>query len=301
MKLFSLFKEETVLIHPNFTDFVGTVRGLLECLGEDLPKTAADSIAKRLLDRESEHPTVIGEDACIIHMRIEEIKILRVAVALLQEPIRHPADPDQKLATIFLALTPLDQNTLMLQTLAAISRLLMSKAFRSAFRGIRAPGRLIRLIEESGVDVKRTLTAGDIMEPIDFSVTMDTPLPEAVETLGKSKDEGLPVIDDKGHLVGEITSKEILVLGMPKYMDLLSNPEMLNAFEPFENYFRNGAKTTVRDICRRDFVTVAPTDPIVRVAHQMITNNRRRVYVLDDGKIEGVIYRKSIVERVMNR
>ncbi len=84
-------------------------------------------------------------------------------------------------------------------------------------------------------------------------------------------------------------------------MDLLANPEMLNAFEPFENYFRNEYKTHVRDICRRDFVTVPPTELIVRVAHLMITVNRRRIYVLDDEEMIGIIYRKSILQRVMNR
>ena len=57
----------------------------------------------------------------------------------------------------------------------------------------------------------------------------------------------------------------------------------------------------VRDICRRDFGAAAPTTSIVLVAHEMITKNRRRVYVLDDEKIEGVIYRKSILVRVMNQ
>jgi CBS domain-containing protein len=108
------------------------------------------------------------------------------------------------------------------------------------------------------------------------------------------------VLDDRGRLTGELTTREILMVGMPKYMELLSNLEMLNAFEPFENYFLNEHKLLVRDICRRDYAWVEPTTPIVRVAHLMMTQNRRRIYVLEDDHLVGIIYRKSFLTRVMN-
>ena len=43
-----------------------------------------------------------------------------------------------------------------------------------------------------------------------------------------------------------------------------------------------------------------PNSPI-RVAHLMITKNRRRIYVQDEDKLVGIIYRKSILVRVMNQ
>ena len=73
---------------------------------------------------------------------------------------------------------------------------------------------------------------------------------------------------------------------------------MLNEFEPFENYFKNEHDLKVRDVCRRDFFHVERSAPIVRVAHLMITENKRRIYVVDDDKLEGVIFRKSILNQV---
>lgn len=300
MKLHSFIHEDQVLLNPTSNTLEGVLQELLQTMPDLFDRIAVSELSQRLMRREREFPTVIYDMACLMHLRLDTIKQMQVALAIPETPIEHPAQPEIKLKLVFLILAPQDQNSLMLQTLAAITRLLGQKAFVSAIRNVNAPNRAIRLIMESGQDVKKHVTASDVMEPIQHSVDLDMPLTDAVNVLAQAPDEGLPVIDGRGKLVGELTSKEILTLGMPKYMDLLTNPEMLNSFEPFENYFRNEKKARVRDICRRDFIHVTPSTPIVGVAHKMITENRRRVYVMEDGKPIGVIYRKSIVTRVMN-
>lgn len=301
MKLHSIFQESRVKTEIESDDFVEIVHGLIETLADDLNRITPDEVVERIMQREREEASLLEDWVCLLHLRMPEVKNFCAAAALTEKPVGHPSAPDAKLRLIFIVLAPQEQNTLLLQTSAAIARLVESKPFASAIKSCKQPQRLIRLIEESGIEVKRNITAGDIMEPVEHSVEMDTPIAEAIDVLGRAPDEGVPVLDEKGHLLGEITTKEILLLGMPKYMDLLANPAMLNAFEPFESFFLREGKTLVRDICRRDFITVSPGDPIVQVTHKMITSNRRRVYVLVDGKVEGVIYRKSIVQRVMNR
>lgn len=300
MKLHALFDEDHVLLHPSADSLDTVLRELLQTMPETFDRIAVQEVSQRLLHREREFPTVIYDCACLLHLRLDSIRTMKCALAIPEVPIEHPAQPEIKLKMVFLILAPQDQNSLMLQTLAAVTKLLGQKSFMGAIRGVKAASRVVRLIEESGCDVKKHVTASDVMEPIQHSVTLDMPLSEAMTILALAADEGLPVLDARGKLLGELTSKEILLLGMPKYMDLITNPEMLNSFEPFENYFRNEKKTLVRDVCRRDFIHVTPSTPIVGVAHKMITENRRRVYVMDETKALGVVYRKSIVTRVMN-
>ncbi|MBI1783830.1 PTS sugar transporter subunit IIA [Candidatus Sumerlaeota bacterium] len=301
MKLSSLFQEEHILVHPQSMDFTGSLLALMSALKENLGKVAPEEIAKVIVEREQQSPSVVDDDVCLSHSRMEGIPTFQAALAILKDPVPHPSNPNIEIKLLFLILAPQEQNTLMIQTLAALSRLLGAQNVAQGLRGSKSAARIIKLIEESGIEVKRNLTVRDIMEPVTHSVQMDNTLHEAVEVLTEARDEGVPVLDEKGRLVGEITTREILLLGMPKYMDLLANPEMLNAFEPFESFFREENKTHVRDICRRDFVTAEPSDLVVRVAHQMITANRRRIYVLDDEKVIGIVYRKSIVERVLHR
>lgn len=301
MKLSSLFEEDSVLVHYGAKTLKEVIRGMLNTMKEDLDGPALDALAVRLEEREHETPSIVADRICLPHMRTEAIKHFRAALAVLENPIPHPGDGHPSIDIVFLVIAPQDQNTLMLQTLAAIERRLATKGFISSLKNIKTPARLIRAIEDSGVEVRRNLTAGDIMEPITHSLRLDTPLVEAVHTLAEARDEGVPVFDERGRLVGELTTREVLILGMPKYMDLMSNPEMLNAFEPFENYFEKEHQLHVRDICRRDFDAVKAATQVVTVAHRMITENRRRIYVVEDDKVEGVIYRKSILVRVLSQ
>jgi mannitol/fructose-specific phosphotransferase system IIA component (Ntr-type)/predicted transcriptional regulator len=314
MKLSSLFEEDSVLVHHGGKTLKEVVRGLLDTMKEEVDGATLDSIADKLIEREVETPTIVAERICIPHMRTEAVKQFRAGVAILDHPVHHPAadgkdakdgkdgkDGKDAVDIVFLVLAPQDQNALMLQTMAAIARRLATKGFIASLRGVRSPARIIKMMEESGVEVRRSLTASDIMEPVTHSLKLETPLDEAVHILSEARDEGVPVFDNRGKLVGELTTREVLLLGMPKYMDLLANPEMLSAFEPFENYFRQEHQLHVRDIMRRDFARVLPSTQIVTVAHMMITQNRRRVYVMEDDKVDGVIYRKSILVRVMSQ
>ncbi len=301
MKLSALFTEETILVHPACTNFMEAATALAEVLKSSFDELEPEAAAKALCEIEKTKPTIVEDDICLGHLRREGVKEVRGALAVLKDEIDHPSGAKARTRILFLIIAPQEQNTLMIQTLAGLERLLTTQKAAQTLRSAKSAGKIHRLIEESGIEVKHSLTVGDIMEPVCHSVTMDTPLRQATEILARARDEGVPVLNEKGKLAGELTTRELLILGMPKYMDLLANPEMLNAFEPFENYFRNEDTMSVRDICRRDFVTAEPSDLVVRVAHQMVTANRRRIYVLDDDKLVGIVYRKSIVESVMNR
>jgi CBS domain-containing protein len=300
MKLHSLFKEDHVLVHGEGETLADVVHHLMGTFKTDIGEGSVRTLTELVLQRERNNPTLQIDGFCFPHIRNELISEFHLGMAVPETPVSHPRKADARLRIVFLALAPQNQNTLLLQTLATLRRLASTKSFAHTAEGVRTSTRLIRIIEESGLDVKRGLTARDIMEDVQYSLKLDTSMLEAVDLLSKARDEGLPVVDSRGHLTGELTTREVLLVGMPKYMELLSNLEMLNAFEPFENYFVNEHKLSVRDVCRRDYTWVEPTTPIVRVAHLMMTQNRRRIYVLEDERIVGIIYRKSILTRVMN-
>jgi CBS domain-containing protein len=107
-------------------------------------------------------------------------------------------------------------------------------------------------------------------------------------------------VNEAGKLVGELTSRELLSLGMPKYLDLILNPAMLDSFEPFEKFFQQENTLTVREVCRRDIITVPPNAPVVQVTHLMMTKQKRRIYVVDETGLKGIILRKNIVAKVLH-
>lgn len=303
MKLYSLLNEENVLIGEQPQSLEEALRRLLATFGPSINTHSPEELVSLLMERERQNPSILGEGVCLPHSRLEGLDRFLVGLMVFERPIEHEVEKEespQPIQMVVLILAPQNKNTMMLQTMGAVARLLRSKKVKQGLLGVKSAPRLIRLIEETGIDVKRTLVSSDIMSPIEHSVTADTLLAPAVDVLVEAPDEGIPVLNKQGRLIGELTSRELLTLGMPKYLHLIVNPAMLENFEPFENFFRNENTITVREVCRRDVLTVEPTTPVIQVAQQMLTRQRRRIYVVEDNELKGIIYRKSIVNRVLH-
>ncbi|MEN6626264.1 MAG: PTS sugar transporter subunit IIA [Candidatus Sumerlaeia bacterium] len=300
MKLYSLLNENQMLLGEEVGSMAEAIERLLGVFSGMIDRDRIPDIQQNLLQREEHYPTFIVDGICIPHVRLQELESFLVGLLVPDKPFAHVADGQPQVAAMFMVLSPQNKNTMMLQTLAAVARLLKSKETRQALVAVKSPGRLIRLVEDSGIDVKKTLVAADIMAPLPATLNQDAMLNKAVDILVDVPDEGVAVVDDQGRLVGELTSKELLTLGMPRYMDLLVNPMMLENFEPFENYFRQENVLRVHDLCRRDVISVEPNMPIVQVTHIMMTKQRRRIYVVEDGELKGIIYRKGIIAKVLH-
>lgn len=300
VKLYSLLNENQMLLDEDVGSMPEAAERLLGVFSGIIDRDKIPQIQQNLLQREEHYPTFIVDGICIPHVRLEELDSFLVGLLVPEKPFPHVTEGQPAVAAMFMVLSPQSKNTMMLQTLAAVARLLKSKETRTALLQVKSPARLIRLVEDSGIDVKKTLVAADIMEPLPATINQDALLNKAVDTLVEVPDEGVAVVDDQGKLVGELTSKELLTLGMPRYMDLLINPMMLENFEPFENYFRQENVLRVRDLCRRDVIAVEPNMPIVQVTHIMMTKQRRRIYVVEDSTLKGIIYRKGIIAKVLH-
>jgi PTS system nitrogen regulatory IIA component len=300
MKLYSLLNENHVLLEAKVGDLESALTAMIEVFGASLPDERTDELVALLMDRERQYPTHIDGGVYVPHCRLEWLEVFLFGLLVPDKPIPHSVVGQEPIAMFFMILAPQTKNTMMLQTLAGIARVLRSKETRQALLGQRSPERAIRIIENTGVDVRRTLVAADIMTPVTHTVTIDMVLARAVDVLVKAPDEGVPVIDKHGKLVGELTSKELMVLGMPNYIGVLANSAILDNFEPFENFFQHENHMTVREICRRDVVQVTPDAPVVQVSHLMMTHQKRRVYVVEDGELKGMIFRKVIIERVLH-
>src|SRR5262245_53853484 len=134
MKLSSFLQEDHVLVNFKATDFQEVVRRLLETMPEDFNKVMVQEISQRIISREFQNPTTVLDDVCLLHLRMEEINEFRLAIAVPENAVDHPLEKDKHLRIFFLVLAPQEQNTLMLQTLAAIARLLTSRNFLPALR-----------------------------------------------------------------------------------------------------------------------------------------------------------------------
>lgn len=121
------------------------------------------------------------------------------------------------------------------------------------------------------------LTAGAIMTADMVTVRPDASIEDAIEMLLRDQISGLPVIDDDGRLVGVITEFALLAVA----------------------YDRRVKNHTVSQHMTRELITVEVDDPISRVADLCIVHRVRRVPVMQNGRLVGIIARRDVLRALV--
>jgi CBS domain-containing protein len=123
------------------------------------------------------------------------------------------------------------------------------------------------------------LTAGEIMTPELVTVGPNSSIEEAIETLLAKGISGLPVVDAEGRLVGVITEFALLAVA-----------------------YDQGVKNhTVSQHMTRDVITVDFNDPLSRVADVCIVHRVRRVPVMQNGRLVGLIARRDVLRTIADK
>lgn len=301
MKLAALVDENTILVHLDTDSYEGAVSRIVASLGERLGKLTPERVTERLLAVEGELPIPLGHGVRIPHARLGGINTLLLAIGTSQEGI--PVDStssDERVQLIFVILTPKTQSALMLQTMSSIARLVNNEEIRKALVSTTTAARFVRILEESGIQVKKAIVAADLMNPVRFFVRPDMTLRQVVELLSSSREEGLPVVGEQDEFLGDISTRMVIEVGLPKYMNLISDAKILSEFEPFEAFYKKEDSTTADDVMNPNAVRLVSDTPVEIVAHELLTQHSERAYVVDEKKLIGIVYRKDIVRKVLN-
>jgi len=121
------------------------------------------------------------------------------------------------------------------------------------------------------------LTAGAIMTTDLVTVRPNASIEEAIEILLNQSISGLPVTDEDGRLVGVITEFALLAVA-------------------YDNRVKNH---TVNQHMTREVITVDLNDPVSRVADLCIVHRVRRVPVMLDGRLVGIIARRDVLRALV--
>ena len=89
-----------------------------------------------------------------------------------------------------------------------------------------------------------------MLSPDIIPASPETTLEEIAKRLISEHISGLPVVDKNGEFLGEITEKELIEFGMPKYLSLMKDLNFLTVGEPFEEYLVNEKTATIKDMYR---------------------------------------------------
>ncbi|MCX7793429.1 MAG: CBS domain-containing protein [Thermodesulfovibrionales bacterium] len=145
------------------------------------------------------------------------------------------------------------------------------------------------------------MKAKDLMIPIQDYLRPENTLKETVNLLRTARrDEervgvkGLPVLDEKGRLIGMLSMRDILKAVFPFYLTMMD----LGDFTwdgMIESIAKRLSDRLVRDIMSKIVITVDEEAPLMECVDHMIKHNIKRLPVVDrSGKVVGMLYERDV-------
>ena len=132
------------------------------------------------------------------------------------------------------------------------------------------------------------------------TVTPETPILDAARLMLQHKIGGLPVVSEGGRIAGIITESDLLRGGKsdvrtkpPHWLRLMVERGSLT------DESTRLAERKVSDVMTPDPVTIAETAPIEEAAHLIAEHDIKRLPVVHDNKLVGIIARADIVRGII--
>ncbi len=120
------------------------------------------------------------------------------------------------------------------------------------------------------VDYSPTLKVRDVMTTNVITVKENQTREQAARLLSKHRISGLPVVNDDGVLVGVVTEYDVIG--------------------------KTGKR--VRDIMTHEIISVTPDTDVETASHILVHERIRRLPVLEQGKLVGIVSRSDLVRMV---
>ena len=140
------------------------------------------------------------------------------------------------------------------------------------------------------------MKAKDIMTSPVVSAELDATVIQAAQIMLQKRISGLPVVDKDGRLVGIVTEGDFLRRAetgterrRPRWLEFLLGPGRMA-----EDYVR-AAGRKVDDVMTRDPVAVSEGDDLAIMVELMERRRVKRLPVLRDGKMVGVVSRANLM------
>ena len=145
----------------------------------------------------------------------------------------------------------------------------------------------------------RPISASEIMTTDVVSVSPDTPIRAAAKRLIDNDISAVPVVDGGGAAVGMVTESDIVKGEISRrassrlwWLEMLAEGEDLAA--EFVDYLK-AADRPVREIMAAPVITVGEDTPVQAIAETLLKHGIKRVPVVRDGRIVGIVSRADLV------
>ena len=152
-----------------------------------------------------------------------------------------------------------------------------------------------------------SLTARDVMNSRFYTLPLQTPIAEAVKFFRRASEEqgqmifGMMVTDEQGKLVGMISMYDILLIVRPKHIHIWGEMRDMDTTGFLDEACRRAKFIQVGDIMSTDVITITPDTHLLVIVDIMVTKGIRRIPVLEEGHVVGIVYLSTVMYHLMER
>jgi CBS domain-containing protein len=145
------------------------------------------------------------------------------------------------------------------------------------------------------------MRAMDVMTTNVITVGPDTSVQEVAKMLSERSISGVPVVDAENRLVGILSEGDLLhrvETGTERRVQRRRRSWWLDTIGSDEELARDYVKShgrTAKDVMTREVVTVSDTTDLAEIANLLETKRIKRVPVVRDGKLVGIVSRANLV------
>jgi CBS-domain-containing membrane protein len=137
----------------------------------------------------------------------------------------------------------------------------------------------ISLFIKNEKEYMKTTKAADIMTTNVITAKKDMLLTDVIALLLRWHISALPVVDDEDKMIGIVSEIDLVNL----------------------TFDGNAADTTVEEIMVTDIVSFSPNTELADLVQTFSKRHLRRVPIIDEGKVVGIISRRDILREILHR
>ncbi len=248
------------------------------------------ALVDRLLGEARRAIVPVGERAVLPHQRTDAVDELVLALGVAPHPLdAREAGLSASPQLVALVLAPPDAATLYLQTVSTVARLVRRDELVDAVLRARSPEGLLRVGDLAEARIQPALTVRDMMGQRP-PVPPGAPVRDVVDIMIEQRIKALPVVGDKGEVLGIVTEWDIMRALLPQV------PR--GDDETLPRAVRIPAGLTVRDVMTRSVLCIAEEMGLDEVANLMLNKDVEQFPVVGEGKLVGFLSRGDIIRKL---
>ncbi|MGE4285818.1 MAG: PTS sugar transporter subunit IIA [Phycisphaerae bacterium] len=279
------------------------IRQLAEHLVDSKPACLDDSLTAEelfasLMDRENSQNTGLGNGVAFPHARIDKSDDFACVIGYCKDGFDYASRDGKPCHLVCMMVSCIDKPYIILQVMADLARMICDNGIDLS-RGDFTRDELKSLIVENIMVKHGQILAKDVMRPVNITVNINDSVQAAARTMHLSHKDILPVLDDEGKLLGEVSCLDIFSYGIPDFFNQLQTVSFVKHIDPFEKYFKYQKELLVKDIYDTKVPKISQQQTLMEIIFEMTVKNHSLIFVVDDDKLAGIIDRFSIIDKIL--